>query len=237
MDPASKPDDNAAALAEALKFLGHDAREGHSSTLALLELQRIKPDPLTLPQLIERVEQNARRALAAIDDFMDLARARIDELRLEELDLVDLLVEAVADAWTIASRQGVRVLVAPGGPEQLFGQADRALLAGALTKLLRDAIAAAPRGAVLSCALREAPLDGRAGVVFELAAPVPAAPTEGGAAPRPARRAQRSAPGIAFAQVAAARHGGSMQLEIGADRRQTVRVHMPLTPAPDRPNA
>lgn len=235
MDSASKPDADtdaaAAALAEALKFLGHDAREGHSSTLALLELQRIKPDPLALPQLIERVEQNARRALVAIDDFMDVMHARSDALRLEELDLGDLLVEVVADAWTMASQQGARVLVVPGGPEQIVGHADRELLGGALAKLLRDAIAAAPRGAVLSCALREAPLDGAAAVVFEIAVPAPAV---GGAPAWPARRAPRVPAGLALAQVVAARHGGSLTLAPG-DRWQTFRLHLPLAAAPDRP--
>ena len=65
-----------ADLREALSFLSHNAREGHSTTLALLELQRIKPDPMAMPDLIDRVERNARKSLAAIDDFMDLARAR-----------------------------------------------------------------------------------------------------------------------------------------------------------------
>mgnify|MGYP001576539655 CR=1 FL=1 len=98
-------------LREALRFLGHDAREGHSSTLALLELQRIKPDPMAMAELVERVERNARRSLAAIDDFMDMAAARSQPLRHEEIDLADLLIELVADAWSLASRHGIRVQV------------------------------------------------------------------------------------------------------------------------------
>ena len=145
-----------AQLREALSFLGHNAREGHSSTLALLELQRIKPDPMGLADLVDRVERNARKSLAAIDDFMDMAGARAQPLRSDEIDLADLLIELVADAWSLASRHGVRVQIA-SSLETAPLVADRELLASALAKLLRDAAARTPRGVDLQCALAEAP--------------------------------------------------------------------------------
>ncbi len=77
-------------LREALSLLSHNAREGHSSTLALQELQRILPEPMATPALIERIERNARKSLAAIDDFMDVVAARTRPLRFEEIDLADL---------------------------------------------------------------------------------------------------------------------------------------------------
>ena len=216
-----------ARLAEALKFLGHDAREGHSSTLALLELQRIKPDPMTLPQLIEHVERNARRSLAAIDDFMDLARARSQPLRVEEVDLLNLMGEVVADGWAMANRLGVRVKVAPG-PEAVIGWADRELLAGALAKLLRDAVSRAPRGADVACAVCEDAADGVIGWVFEITGSPPAAPLDADAesATKP-RRARNAAPGLALARVVCARHGGEVHTEVDADRRQTFRMRLP----------
>lgn len=218
-----------ASLAEALKFLGHDAREGHSSTIALLELQRIKPDPMTAAQLTERVEANARKSLAAIDDFTDLARARTQPLQVEEIDLLDLMVEVVADAWSSASRAGIRIQVAEH-PEVIMGWADRELLAGALAKLLRDAVAQAPRGTDILCALQE---DADGGWVFEILTPAEA---PAGIVPQPDRRGvgRVAGPGAGrlLAQVVAERHGGTLESESGAAGRQVLRCRIPAHTGP-----
>jgi signal transduction histidine kinase len=232
MTPLSPADEIAsleARLAEALKFLGHDAREGHSSTLALLELQRIKPDPMSPAQLAERVETNARKSLATIDDFTDLARARSQPLRLEELDLVDLLVEVVADAWPIASRGGIRIQVAEH-PEAMMGWADRELLAGALAKLLRDAVSKAVRGADIGCTLRE----DTQGWEFEIDAPAESAaalPAEPD--PKEARRAalQPSA-GVLLGRAVAERHGGAVKVDPPAEGRGSLRLRLPARAGP-----
>ena len=63
--PSDPPDTDSSLqtdLREALSFLSHNAREGHSSTLALLELQRIKPD--LLPVALAAVLDVAGRAAA-----------------------------------------------------------------------------------------------------------------------------------------------------------------------------
>ena len=217
------PQSDTAALADALKFLGHDAREGHSSTLALLELQRIKPDPMTLEQLMERVEQNARRSLAAVDDFMDLAQARRQPLRIAEVDLADLLVERVADAWTLASRQGVHVQVTPG-PDSVLVDVDRELFDAAVAKLLRGAIARAPKGAEIVCGLR---LEGVSRCVLEVTEPAPAVDSV-----VPPRRARRSSAGQLLAQAVFGRHGGTVQIDSRPDGGQTLRMQMPCGNAP-----
>lgn len=68
--------DAAEQLREALRFLAHDAREGHSSTLALLDLRRANAESALPNQLVLRIERNALRSLSRIDDFLALARAR-----------------------------------------------------------------------------------------------------------------------------------------------------------------
>ncbi|MDP9044347.1 MAG: hypothetical protein M3O01_06015 [Pseudomonadota bacterium] len=202
-------------LADALKFLGHDAREGHSSTLALLELQRVKADPMPAAVLSQRLEANARKALAAIDDFAELARARTRPLRLEEVDLVDLVGEAVADAWAGAAQRGVRVQVRMR-PDAVPGRADREMLAAALTKLLAAAVVDAERRGDIVCDLLADP----SGWCFELEGPasLDRGPPDASAAPPPA---------MALARVVAQRHGGHFEVVSPGQEREICRLSLP----------
>ena len=234
--PEPQPEESAAdveltmqgRLEEALSFLSHDAREGHASTLALLELQRIRTDPMAMNELVERVERNARRSLALIDDFMDIARARIRPLQLGELDLVDELVDVVANAWLTANARGVRVRVAPG-PETAPALADRELLSGALAKLVRDASAKAPRSGEVVCALRE---EGASWVV-EILEALTGAGAGAGAEPalprrpdRP-RRAAHAEPGLTLARIVVMRHGGLLTTKQLPGQPRLLRLTLP----------
>ena len=214
-------------LTEALKFLSHDVREGHSSTLALLELQRIKSDPMPMGQLIERVERNARRSLAAIDDFLDVARSRLQPLRADEIDLADLLVEVVADAWSPARLRGIRVHVVDT-PEVVTGWGDRELISGAIAKLLRDVVARTADGADLQCSVQPEPSGWR----IEIDDPgyVPEPPKT---LPKEVARRERAEPGLLLAKLVAERHGGSVELLPRPDQGRRVVLHLPQRPATD----
>lgn len=214
-DPADRIAALEASLAQALRFLGHDAREGHSSTLALLELQRVKAEPMTVAQLSARIEDNARRSLAAIDAFTELARARTRPLRLEDVNLADLLLEAAADVWESANRRGVRLKVRTHH-DDVPGRADRELLGRALACLLQSASERAARGSDVGCAVRAdaegwfVEIDGAA----EPASPAPLHPD--GAAHLP--------PAQLFVRVVAERHGGGLQVEITGSGEVVERV-------------
>jgi signal transduction histidine kinase len=216
-------------LEHALNFLGHDARSGHSSTLALLDLHRIQPDPMSVSQLLERIEANARRSLDAIDDFADLIRARRQALHDDEFDCTDLLVEVVADAWTAAHQNGVRIQVAPGSAS-IGVRGDRALLAAALAKLLRDAVVAAAPGSEVHCNVAA---EGAAGV-FEIAEPV-APPARPASATTP-RASRKVASSLLFARGVAERHGGQAVQSTGDNGRRT-RLVLPSAGVPDLPTA
>ena len=149
-------DDTAEQLREALAFLSHDAREGYSSALALLELHRAGAEPMLASDLVQRIERNARRSLRRIDDFVVFAQARSQPLRAEEIDLVELLVDAVAEAWHAGKECGVRVRVGDAPGEALL-QADRSLLRPGISRLLLHAIDRARQGSELVCAVRELP--------------------------------------------------------------------------------
>jgi signal transduction histidine kinase len=204
-------------LQQALSFLGHDARAGHSSTLALLDLQRIQSDPGSVAQLLARIEANARRSLAAIDDFADLIRARRQVLRLEPFELTDLLIDVVAEAWTAANQNGVRILITPG-PASVVVRADRGLVESALGKLLRDAVGASAAGSEISCSMSIEPREQVNDGVIEIAEAAPAAVDTRVAAPRASRKVASS---LSFAQGVAGRHGGQVSQSVSEGGRRT----------------
>ena len=100
-----------------------------------------------------RIERNALRSLTRIDDFVALARARSQPLNAEELDLLDLLFDAVAEAWQAGEERGVRLKVVEP-PDEAVLQADRSLLRSAIARLLRHALRS--RNAWLAAAVRGA---------------------------------------------------------------------------------
>jgi len=227
--PSDSPDVGSSLqtdLRDALSFLSHNAREGHSSTLALLELQRILPEPMPTPVLIDRIERNARKSLAAIDDFMDMVAARTRPLNFEEIDLADLLAELVADAWSLARKHGIRVRFA-SGIESAPVRADRQLLAAAINKLLRDSAERTPRRGELLCVL----IDGATEWIVDVG--------ENGAADAPSLVADAApwggrlpldggaSAGPTLAQVVAQRHGGWFRIDAQPGAGRVLKLALP----------
>ena len=192
-------DDMARELREALSFLAHAAREGHSSTLALIELHRVSGESMPTSELLQRIERNARRSLTRIDDFVALARARSQPMNAEELDLLDSLFDAVAEAWQASNQRGVRLKVG-NTPDEAVLQADRSLLRLAIVRLLQQAIDRAQRGSELVCTVRELP--GAWGIEVD------EAPTGAVAAPPAAAEVQH---GWALVEMVAQRMGGGVK--------------------------
>jgi len=207
----NRDDELSEQLREALSFLSHDAREGHSSTLALLELHRARADGAATSEVAQRIERNARRALTRIDDFVVYARARQQAPQPEALDLHELLLDAVADAWPAATERGLRLQIG-AAPEAAPVQADRGLLRAALVQLLQHALDLAHPGSDLVCTLREQPQAWDLAVDEVAANPAPdgpAAPDAGTLRFAPPRIA--SGHGWALVTLVAQGHGGSAQ--------------------------
>ncbi len=217
----STDSDIAEQLREALRFLAHDAREGHSSTLALLDLRRVNAESALPSELALRIERNARRSLSRIDDFVALARARSQPLNAEELDLLDLLFDAVAEAWQVCEERDVRLKVVDP-PDEAVLQADRSLLRSAIARLLRHALDRARRGSQLMCAVRELPrmwsveideMSNSAAAVSAVVAPTPS-------------DAQH---GWALVQLVAQRMGGTARQWDESGQGVRLRVTLPRT--------
>ncbi|HKX42827.1 MAG TPA: hypothetical protein VJO99_16850 [Burkholderiaceae bacterium] len=223
----NRPEELAEQLREALSFLSHDAREGHSSTLALLELHRARADSVATSELAQRIERNARRSLTRIDDFVAYARAGSQALQPEEIDLHELLLDAIAEAWQTGTERGLRLRIV-AAPEAAPVQADGGLLRAALAQMLRHALDLARRGSDLVCTLREQPqawsieVDEAATDASPSAASTPDASTPRNAPPRIA-----SGHGWALVALVAQRHAGSARAWEEPSKEIRLRIDLP----------
>lgn len=137
----------------ALRFISHDMRSPQSSILALLEVQRLDPQAPIQPQTLERIERHARRTLELAEEFVQLARAESNAYRMEVVDLVDLLDEAVDDVWPQAQAHRITLQVQrPDAPA--LCEADRGLLTRAIANLLVNAVKYGGEGTDVHCAVQ-----------------------------------------------------------------------------------
>ncbi len=137
----------------ALRFISHDMRSPQSSILALLEVQRMSPEAPVPADMLERIERHAHRTLDLAEEFVQLARAESSAYRLQTVDLIDLLDEAVDDVWPQAQARGVAFEVQrPDAPA--LCQADRGLLTRAIANLLVNAVKYGDPQTQVQCAVR-----------------------------------------------------------------------------------
>lgn len=139
----------------ALRFISHDMRSPQASILALLEVQRMNPQQPMQPETLGRIERHARRTLDLAEEFVQLARAESSTYRLDTVNLVDLLDEAVDEVWPQAQAQRVNLLVVrPDAPA--LCDADRGLLTRAIANLLGNAVKYGGEGTEVLCAVHAA---------------------------------------------------------------------------------
>ncbi|WP_232346413.1 CHASE2 domain-containing protein [Cupriavidus sp. USMAA2-4] len=141
---------------QTLRFLSHDMRSPQASILALLELQADAAKALPQPALLARIGGLARRTLDLADDFIRLARAETQPLRLLESDLAGLVLDATDALWAQASARRIE-LALDICEEACVMMAEPALLARAVANLVGNAIKFSPDGGTVAVSLaREA---------------------------------------------------------------------------------
>ncbi|MDR7095674.1 CHASE2 domain-containing protein [Hydrogenophaga laconesensis] len=123
----------------ALRFISHDMRSPQTSILALLEVQRLSPEQPMHPDTLSRIERHARRTLELAEEFVQLARAESSAYRMETLNLVDVLDEAVDEVWPQAQARHMAIQVQRPDVAPLC-EADRGLLTRAVANLLGNAV-------------------------------------------------------------------------------------------------
>jgi len=138
---------------ETLRFLSHDMRAPQASILALLELQSEADSALPQTEFFSRIEKASRKTLGLADNFVQLARAESHEYRLEEIDLQDLLLDAIDEMWIQANAKQIKLVAdIPAGEYPIW--VDRGLLTRALVNLISNAINYSPAHTRISCVLR-----------------------------------------------------------------------------------
>ena len=133
---------------EALRFISHDMRSPQSAILALIELQRDASRALDREVLLSRIGQLSSRTLELADAFIDLARAESQTLKLVDVDLVGLVLDAADEVWPLANRHQVEVRVMADIEAAVRGEPR--LLVRALVNLLDNAIKFSSAGSVVT---------------------------------------------------------------------------------------
>jgi CHASE2 domain-containing sensor protein/signal transduction histidine kinase len=133
---------------EALQLLTHDMRSPQASIIAALS----QAEDQIAPPLSKRIESYARRTLALADGFVQLARAEAQPLAPEELNLADMVLDAVDDQWPLSSQKQIRIET-EGCDDELLVRGDRALLTRAIINLVGNAIKYSPENSIVRCRL------------------------------------------------------------------------------------
>jgi CHASE2 domain-containing sensor protein/signal transduction histidine kinase len=133
---------------EALQLLTHDMRSPQISILALLDQQTGGRDD----EVLNRIRHYAGRTLAMADGFVQLARAETIKLSVEEIDLSEIVFDAVDDLWPLARKKDI-VLKAHGCDRSVVIQGDRQLLTRALINIIDNAIKFTLAGTDVDCRL------------------------------------------------------------------------------------
>jgi CHASE2 domain-containing sensor protein len=192
---------------EALQLLTHDMRSPQASIIAALS----QADGAIEPPLARRIEGYARRTLELADGFVQLARAEAQPLAAEEVNLADLVLDAVDDLWPLSSARQIRIETS-GCESEVLVRGDRALLTRAIINLVGNAIKYGPASAVIHCRLGS---DGTFGSI-EVCDQGPGLTEEQIATLfQPFRQVGRNSAegaglGLAFVRSVATRHGGSV---------------------------
>jgi signal transduction histidine kinase len=216
---------------EALRFISHDIREPSASILTILELARARPGAHPPQAVFGRIERHAQTGLELADGFVNLARAEAQVFRAEHLDLIDLLRESIDNAWALASKREVRVVLSHS-METAHCFADHSLLMRAFSNVLSNALKYSPPGFDLLCSVSERGehwavgiQDHGPGIPIELQSQLF----------RPFHRLHRESHpevhgiglGLLLVRTVVQRHGGSIEIDSAVDAGCTVTLVLP----------
>ena len=228
---------NLRAREEAISFLSHDMRAPQVSILALADLYRNTRGGQVDDAFWQRLEASARGTLSLAEDFVQITRAEhLDTGTLARLNLAEVAVEAIEDAWPRLREKGLRSETTL--PEEAWTRADRALLARALRNLIDNAIKHAPSGTTIRVGAERRDAMWRLWVADEGSGVPDARKTaifrrfEVGSAERTDRGKAGAGLGLALVRTAAERFGGSATVEDAPGGGACFVLLLPASPPP-----
>lgn len=134
-----------------LQLLTHDLRSPQASILAVLETA----DPAQIDkQIASRIRNYAQRSLGLADGFVRLARAETLTYAFEEVNLADILMDAIDDLWTQITAKSIQVQ-SVGQDVQLLVSGERSLLTQVLVNIIGNAVKYSGEGTSITCVLSE----------------------------------------------------------------------------------
>ena len=218
-----------------LRLLSHDMRAPQASIIALLDSPSVDCDP----ELARKISAYANRTLRLADNMVQLSRAQLLEFRPEELNIVDIGLDAV-DALTPQARAKHIRLEEVIEDEEILIQGEPSLLARAFINLLDNAVKFSPDSSVVRFAISRTQHDKRDAVVCSVSDTGIGIPDGQmaalftafeGARPSPASEAASTGTGtglgLAFVKTVVARHGGTILCDSQEGRGTTFRIVLP----------
>lgn len=132
-----------------LQLLTHDMRSPQASIVAVLETAA--PGQIDAG-VSARIQHYAQRTLGLADGFVQLARAEALDYVVEEVDLFDMLTDAVDDLWPQSAAKDI-ALETLGNPDDLIVLGERSLLTRALINIIGNALKYSEPGTRVICTL------------------------------------------------------------------------------------
>jgi CHASE2 domain-containing sensor protein/signal transduction histidine kinase len=132
-----------------LQLLTHDMRSPQASILAVIGLAG--PEQIDA-SIAGRIRNYAQRTLDLADGFVQLARAEVLAYATEEIDLADILMDAVDQLWPQLTASDIKVETVVRD-EQLIVLGERSLLTRALVNVIGNAVKYSDAGTRITCTL------------------------------------------------------------------------------------
>ena len=214
---------------QTLSFLSHDMRGPQVSILSLLELAQLAPEDAPA-NMLEHIEDHARRTLGLADDFVLLARAGNQHARpLAATDLGDTLRAAAEDIGVQARRKAIEIALEIPQNIPVVVDGEQRSLARAFANVLSNAIKRSPERTGVICRLTPGPerhevliSDQGPTLGAEELARLFDAPTRTNEHER--RGAPRTSLGQALVTSVLARHGATVEVRSAPDEGATLRI-------------
>lgn len=217
-------------------LLTHDMRSPQASILAILETANSEQIGA---EASARIRHYAERTLGLADGFVQLARAENLEYVLEEVDLRDMLMDAIDDLWPQSKVKYIDIKTFGEG-ERLLIAAERSLLTRVLGNVIGNAIKYSGAGTTICCTLgRESNGEGSSWARCAIADQGP------GLAPEQRQKiferfhrgpmglgpkVDGVGLGLSFVHTVLMRHGGEIRCESVEGGGSTFTLFLPLAP-------